>query len=51
MPRLNIIRTLFALIMFVAAAAGAGAQTFRGGISGRVIDPSDAVLPSTSKSI
>ncbi|HYM24486.1 MAG TPA: carboxypeptidase regulatory-like domain-containing protein [Vicinamibacterales bacterium] len=48
MPRLNIIRTLFALIIFIAAAAGAGAQTFRGGISGRVIDPSDAVLPGVT---
>ena len=36
------------LAMVLACAAAAGAQTFRGGISGRVVDATGAVLPGVS---
>jgi hypothetical protein len=39
---------ILSLVLFLAAAAPAGAQTFRGGISGRVVDATGAVLPGVS---
>ena len=35
----------WSVVLIVAVAATASAQTFRGGISGRVIDSTGAVLP------
>jgi Carboxypeptidase regulatory-like domain len=37
-----------ALLLFLLGTTVAGAQTFRGGISGRITDPSGAVLPGVA---
>jgi len=38
----------FGALIILASAISAGAQTFRGGISGRVVDPSGGVLPGVT---
>ena len=40
--------SLLAAVVLVIGVGSAGAQTFRGGISGRVVDPSGAVLPGVT---
>ena len=48
-PRLmKTLASLLTLMVLVAAASSAAAQTFRGGISGRVVDQSGGVLPGVS---
>src|SRR3954468_10948981 len=43
--------TALLLAIFVGTAAAAGAQTFRGGISGRIADATGAVLPGVSVTV
>ncbi|HMD35327.1 MAG TPA: carboxypeptidase-like regulatory domain-containing protein, partial [Vicinamibacterales bacterium] len=40
--------SLLAVVVLGVGVGSAGAQTFRGGISGRVVDPSGAVLPGVT---
>ena len=44
-PR-RVVSSLFAIPLFLALVSVAEAQTFRGGISGRIVDPSGGVLPA-----
>src|SRR5437870_1762889 len=48
MSRLKRLALTLNLIALLAAASVAGAQTFRGGISGRVVDSTGAVLPGVT---
>ena len=43
--------SIFFLLALFAMAAVCGAQTFRGGISGRIADPSGAMLPGSAPGI
>src|SRR5690349_23455662 len=43
--------SVFVLIIFAGVATPAGAQTFRGGISGRITDATGAVLPGVSVTV